>query len=189
MRLNRRVLLAILIGGAIGLTLVAWSRIARVTTAAAAIPVYPGAQEGGTRARYWPHLLSWEDRSSARVDRLFALSQTTSLLAIARQAQDTLAAQGWYLVTPDELRQGAMDPQVIVWQREPDERLDLTQLWPVAGMTRTQRMYGGTFPSELLDAPQVISWSWALGGPRSARPALQGRPIVLPPALPNPGGS
>lgn len=184
MRFNRRVVLAIMLSGTVGLTLVTWSRIARVTRAAEAIPVYPGVREGVKRARYWPHLLSWDDRSSARVDRLFALTQTTSLLAIARQAQDTLAAQGWYLVTPDELRQDAMDPQVIVWQREPDERLDLTQLWPVAGMTRTQRMYGGAFPAEFLDAPQVISWSWALGGPRSARPALQGQPIVRPPAPP-----
>ncbi len=183
MRFIRRVVLAIVLSGTVALTLVVWSRIARVTRAAAAIPVYPGAREGGKRVRYWHHVLSWDDRSSARVDRPFVL-RTTSLLAIARQAQDALVAQGWYLVTPDDLRQVAIDPQVIVWQRGPDERLDLTQLWPVAGMTRTQRMYGGTFPAEFLDAPQVISWSWALGGPRSARPALQGRPIVRPPAPP-----
>lgn len=178
MRFFRRVALAIVLGGTVALALFAWSRIARVTEAAATIPVYPGVREAAKHIRYWPQLLSWDDRSSARVDRVFAMSQTTSLLAIARQAQDTLAARGWYLVMPEDLRQVAMDPQVIVWQRDPDERLDLTQLWPVAGMTRTQRMYGGTFPADFLDAPQVIGWSWALGGPRSPRPAPQGRPIV-----------
>ncbi len=126
MRFIRRVVLAIVLSGTVALTLVVWSRIARVTRAAAAIPVYPGAREGGKRVRYWHHVLSWDDRSSARVDRPFVL-RTTSLLAIARQAQDALVAQGWYLVTPDDLRQVAIDPQVIVWQRGPDERLDLAR--------------------------------------------------------------
>jgi hypothetical protein len=183
-RLIQRTVLAIVLGGTVALTLATWSRIARVNKGAAAIPSYRGAREGASVVRYWPHVLSWDDRSSARVDRVFALSQTTSLLAIARQAQDTLAARGWYLITPDDLRQAAMDPQVIVWQREPDERLDLVQLWPVAGMTPTQRMYGGKFPAEFLKAPQVIGWTWALGGPRSARPALPGPAIVRPPAPP-----
>jgi hypothetical protein len=182
--LVRRVVLVIVLGGAVALAVATWSRVARVTRGAAAIPVYPDAREGASVVRYWPHLLSWDDRSSARVDRVFALSKTTSLLAIARQAQETLAARGWYLVTPDDLRQVAMDPQVIVWQREPDERLDLVQLWPVAGMTPTQRMYGGKFPAEFLTAPQVIGWTWALGGPRSARPLQPGPAIVRPPAPP-----
>lgn len=163
----------------------AWSRIARVNRAAAAVPVYPGIREHGGRTRYLPHLLSWDDRSSARVQRVFAFSQPTSLVTIARHADAVLAAQGWYLVTPDDLA-GFVNPQVIVWQREPDERLDLTQLWPLAGMTRTERLYGGTFPAEFLDAPMVIEWSWALGGPRSPRPAPPPRPTVRQPPLPAP---
>jgi hypothetical protein len=130
-----------------------------------------------------PHLLSWDDRSSARVQRVFALPQAASLVTIARHADATLAAQDWYLVTPDDL-EGFPNPQVIVWQREPDERLDLTQLWPLGGMTRTERLYGGTFPAEFLDAPLVIEWSWALGGPRSLRPAPPPRAIVRPPPRP-----
>jgi hypothetical protein len=115
-------------------------------------------------------VLSWDDRSSARVQRVFALHEATTLVAIARHADATLAPQGWYLVSPDDLER-LTNPQVIVWQRDPDERLDLTQAWPVEGITRTQRMYGGIFPAEFLDSPVVIEWSWALGGPRSPRPA------------------
>jgi hypothetical protein len=178
-----RGVLAIVVLGIVALALAAWSRIARVTRAAAAVPVYPGARERGGRTRYLPHVLSWDDRSSARVQRVFALSQATSLLTIARYADATLAAQGWYLVTPDDL-EGYANPQVIVWQREPDERLDLTQLWPLGSMTRTERLYGGIFPAEFLDAPLVIEWSWALDGPRSPRPAPPPRPVVRPPPWP-----
>ena len=144
-------------------------RLVRVHQAGRAIPVYPDAREGPRRTRYWPRLVSWDDRSSARVDRIFAVPAGTALLAIARHAADWLAGQGWYLVTPTELA-GTQDPQVIVWQRDPEERLDLSQLWPVAGMTRTQRLYGGAFPEAFLDAPVVIGWTWALGGARSPHP-------------------
>ncbi len=147
--------------------------------------MYPGTREGGGRTRYLPHLLSWDDRSSARVQRMFALPQSMNLVAIAREANATLVAHGWYLVTPDNLERLA-NPQVIVWQRDPDERLDLTQVWPLEGVTRTQRMYGGVFPAEFLDAPMVIEWSWALGGPRSQRPAPPPSPILreIPPPRP-----
>jgi hypothetical protein len=185
MRSILRGMLAIVVVGVVVLAAAALARIARVTRAAAEIPVYPGARERGGRTRYLPHLLSWDDRSSARVQRVFALSQATSMLTIARHADATLASQGWYLVTPDDL-EGFPNPQVIVWQREPDERLDLGQLWPIDGMTRTQRLYGGTFPAEFLDAPLVIEWSWALGGPRSPRPAPPSRPAVRIPPPPQP---
>jgi hypothetical protein len=185
MRTVLRGVLAIVVVGVVALAMAAGSRIARVTRASGAIPVYPGARERGGRTRYLPHLLSWDDRSSARVQRLFALSRVTSLVTIARYADTTLAAQGWYLVTPDDL-EGFPNPQVIVWQREPDERLDLTQLWPLSGMTRTQRLYGGNFPPEFLDAPLVIEWSWALNGPHSPRPAPPPRPGVRPPPPPTP---
>jgi hypothetical protein len=171
--------------GSIAVALVALasvSRIARVTKAAEAIPVYPGAREGDSRIRYLPRVLSWDDRSSARVQRVFALSEPTTLLTIARHAAPALADRGWYLVMPHGL-EGLNDPQVIVWQRDPDERLDLTQLWPIGGMTRTERMYGGMFPPEFLDAPRVIEWSWALGGPRSPRPAPLRAPDVRQPIL------
>jgi hypothetical protein len=128
--------------------------------------------------------VSWDDRSSARVDRIFAVPAGTTLLAIARQAADWLAGQGWYLVTPTELA-GTQDPQVIVWQRDPEERLDLSQLWPVSGMSRTQRLYGGTFPAAFLDAPVVIGWTWALGGARSPHPpGWPPHSIVRPPSAP-----
>lgn len=177
MRSVRLAAIGIVAVGVVLLLLAAWSRIDRVIRAAAAIPVYPGAREGGGRTRYWPHLLSWDDRSSARVQRVFALSQPTSLIAVARQAHTTLEARGWYLVTPDDLERFT-NPQVIVWQHEPDERLDLTQLWPLSGMSRTERLYGGIFPAAFLDAPLVIEWSWALNGPRSPRPEPSRRPIV-----------
>lgn len=180
------IVFAIAGGAAVVVALVAWSRIARVDRAAAAIHAQPGARDGGTRIRYWPHLLSWDDRSSARVDRVYALPRTTSLMAVAREAHVFLAARGWYLVTPEELRPMVIEPQVIVWQRDPDERLDLAQLWPITGMTATQRVYGGTFPAELLNAPQVIGWSWMLGGPRSARAQPSGTPIVRFPVAPPP---
>ncbi|MDP9178054.1 MAG: hypothetical protein M3O61_10285 [Gemmatimonadota bacterium] len=188
MRSFVRAILAIVAVGVVALALAAWSRVARVTRAAAAVPVYPGAREGGGRTRYWPHLLSWDDRSSARVQRVFAFPQATSLTTIGRHADATLAPQGWYLVTPEDLER-ITNPQVIVWQRDPDERLDLSQLWPLVGMTRDQRLYGGIFPAEFLDAPLVIEWSWALGGPRSPRPAALPGPSILlppPPRPPNP---
>lgn len=180
MRLILRLLLALLIGGAIAAALIARSRIARVDRAAAAIPVYPGAREGSKRIRYWPRFMAWDDRSSARADRVFAFPDTVSLLEIARHADAALAPQGWYLVLPEDLRPMAADPQVIMWQRDPDERLDLTTLWPLQGMTPEQRMHGGVVPAAFLDAALVFGWSWMLGGPRSARPASRGRSIVHP---------
>jgi hypothetical protein len=178
---------ALAVVGIVALAFAAWSRFARVTKAAAAIPVYPGTREAGGRTRYFPRVLSWDDRSSARVQRVFALPQPASLAAVSRHADAMLAPNGWYLVTPDDLERFG-SPQVIVWQRNPDERLDLSQVWPVEGMTRTQRMYGGIFPREFLDAPMVIEWSWALGGPRSPRSAPPPQPIVReipPPPRPN----
>lgn len=188
MRTVLRAVLMISVVAVVALTLAAALRIARVTKASAAIPVYPGARERGGRIRYLPHLLSWDDRSSARVQRLFALSRVTSLVTIARHTDTTLAAQGWYLVAPDDLER-ILHPQVIIWQRDPDERLDLTQLWPLSGMTRTERLHGGVFPPEFLDAPLVIEWSWALDGPRSPRPAPPPSPAVWPPRpAPTPSG-
>lgn len=178
-------MLAIAVVGVVALALAAWSRIARVARAGAAIPVYPGAREGGGRVRYLPHLLSWDDRSSARVQRVFAFSQPTSLIAIARRADEALAPNGWYLVTPDNLERPT-NPQVIIWQRDPDERLDLTQVWPLIGMTRTQRLYGGVFPEKFLDAPLVIEWSWALEGSRSPRPAPPSWRAIVRQPLPPP---
>ena len=87
--------LLIVVVGIIALAVVGLFRVVRVTRAAAAIPVYPGARESGGRTRYLPHLLSWDDRSSARVQRVFALPENTGLIAIARHADTTLAAQGW----------------------------------------------------------------------------------------------
>jgi hypothetical protein len=159
-------------------------RMIRVRRAGDAIPLYAGAREGPRQTRYWPRLLSWDDRSSARVDRIFAVPAGTTLLAIARHAADSLAPRGWYLVTPTDFG-GKLDPQVIVWQRDPDERLDLSQLWPVSGMSRTQRLYGGQFPEAFLDAPIVIGWTWSLGGPRSPRPPVwPPRSIVREPSAP-----
>jgi len=177
--------LAIVVVGVIALAVVALSRVVRVTRTAAAIPVYPGARESGGKTRYLPHLLSWDDRSSARVQRVFALPENVSLVAIARHADTTLAARGWYLVSPDDLER-ILNPQVIVWQRDPDERLDLSQLWPLPHMTPEQRLYGGVFPEEFLNAPLVIEWSWALNGPRSPRPAPVSRAILRRPPPPAP---
>ena len=161
------------------------SRVLRVSRAAKAIPVYPGAQEGGGRTRYLPRLLSWDDRSSARVDRVFALPDTAPLSTIARHANATLAQHGWYLVAPDELERFA-NPQVVVWQRDPDERLDLMKVWPVANMTPEQRLYGGIFPAKFLSAPLVIQWSFAIGGPRSPSPTPVRPPEVRIPGAPAP---
>src|SRR5579859_2182321 len=91
-------------------------RFARVRREGNAIPVYPAAREGPRHARYLPMLLSWDDRSSARVDRIFAVPAGTTLLAVARHAADSLARRGWYLATPTDLA-GTQDPQVIIWQR------------------------------------------------------------------------
>jgi hypothetical protein len=157
-------------------------RIVRVRRGAAEIPVYPGAREGGGRIRYWPRLISWDDRSSARVQRVFALDEGISVRDVARDAHPALLAKGWYLVLPTDL-EGRGDPQVIVWQRDPDERLDLEPLWPLPGMTREQRLYGSVFPAAFLDAPRVIGWSWALGGPRSARPVAE-PPLIRRPTPP-----
>lgn len=171
---------ALVVAGIVSVTL----RLIRVHDASRKIPVYSNAQEGPRQMRYWPHLLSWDDQSSARVDRIFAVPAGTTLLAVARHAANALSMQGWYLVTPDDL-EGTQDPQIIVWQRDPEERLDLSQLWPVSGMSRTQRLYGGTFPKEFLDAPVVIGWTWALAGPRSVRRLiLPHRSIVRPPPSP-----
>jgi hypothetical protein len=180
-----RAALAIVVVGVIALAAVTLSRVVRVTRAAASIPVYPDAREAGGRTRYLPRLLSWDDRSSARVQRVFALQESVSLIVIARHADTTLAARGWYLVTPDDLDR-ILNPQVVVWQRDPDERLDLSQLWPLPHMTPEQRLYGGVFPREFLDAQLVIEWSWALNGPRSPRPAPVSRAILRPPPPPVP---
>lgn len=102
------------------------------------------------------------------------------MATIGRHADLQLSSDGWYLVTPENL-ETIREPQVIVWQRDPSERLDLTRLWPVDGMTREQRLYGGVFPAEFLDAPLVIEWSWALGGPRSTRPLIPSKSIVRSP--------
>jgi len=174
MRTLWRTFLLSAIALAVPLTLAAWWRTARVNRAAAAIPVYPAAREGARHVRYLPIVLSWDDRSSARVRRIFALPKATPLSAIGRHADTALARQGWYLVMPEELYR-IQNPQVIVWQREPDERLDLTQLWPLQRMTREQRMYGGIFPAKFLDATQVVEWTWALGGARVPRPSRADR--------------
>ncbi|HZD40584.1 MAG TPA: hypothetical protein VE131_07670 [Terriglobales bacterium] len=156
-------------------------RVLRVNTASNEIPVYSEAREGPSYRRFWPRLLSWDDRSSARVDRIFALPKGTTLLAVARAAAAGLASRDWYLVSPSDLR-GTHDPQVIVWQRDPDERLDLIQLWPDPYITREQRLYGGRFPRTFLDEPMVIGWTWYLGGPRSPRPlAAPTQPVVRHP--------
>ncbi len=183
-RFAGRAVLAIGVIGTAAFAVSAAFRIARVATAGRAIPVYPGGREGGGHTRYWPHLISWDDRSSARVDRVFALPKGVNLVSVGRRADATLASQGWYLVTPEVLNQRFSTPQVIVWQRDPDERLDLTQLWPLDGMSRTERLYGGIFPAEFLDAPLVLGWTWSLGGPRSPHPAPPQRPIVRWPSTP-----
>jgi hypothetical protein len=167
MKIFMRFALPVLIVIAVVVAVAATSRVMRVRHAAAGMPTYPGSTEAGGRIRYFPRLISWDDRSSARVQRVFALSERVNLATVARYADSSLAAQGWYLVLPEELHR-IEDPQVVVWQREPDERLDLVQLWPVRGMTAEQRLYGGVFPAEFLDRPMVIEWSWALGGSRSA---------------------
>ena len=184
MRPGLRALLATLAAGIVMLTGAAFWRVARVDRAAAAIPLYPGLREGGGGTRYFPLLMSWDDRSSARLRRVFALSHPLPLSDIGRHAHAALGRNGWYLVSPEDLDR-IQNPQVIVWQREPDERLDLTVLWPLPGMTREQRLYGGIFPAEFLDAPLVIEWSWALGGPRSPlidQPELEVR--IPPPPRP-----
>ncbi len=167
---------------------VAAHRLVRVHHGRMEVPVYPEAREGPQHARYWPRLLAWDDRSSARVDRIFAIPARTSLLDVARYADASLASRGWYLVTPSDLV-ATRDPQVIVWQRDPDERLDLSMLWPIEGMTPTQRLYGGRFPTSFLDEPAVIGWTWSLGGPRSAHPLPSAfRSIVRKPPSPDPPG-
>lgn len=187
MNIGLRVLIVIAVVAALALGLAAALRVSRVTRAAAAIPVYPGAREGGGRTRYFPHLFDWNDASSARVQRVFAFDQALSLAEIGRKANAVLAPKGWYLIMPGDLER-LENPQTVVWQRDPDERLDLVQVWPLGGMSREQRLYGGIFPAEFLDAPLVIQWDWALGGPRSQRP-VQHRPIMRrpPPPPPPPG--
>jgi hypothetical protein len=184
MRPVLRIVLAAVSLAGIAIAVAAAARVARVNKASRAIPVYPGAREGGGRTRYFPRLISWDDRSSARVQRVFAFSRPIALGTIALEADARLAAEGWYLVMPDEL-DASRSPQVIVWQRDPDERLDLMQVWPVSGMDRTQRLYGGIFPAEFLEAPLVVEWSWALGGPRSPRNVMvPWTPTVAPPPPP-----
>ena len=181
----RRGLSTIVVLLATGVAAFAIFRIIRVHSGAAAIPVYPGAREGGGRTRYLPHIISWDDRSSARVDRVFALPSAVPLIVIAREADPKLRRDGWYLATPDDLVR-PIDPQVIIWQRDPDERLDLTRLWPVAGMTGEQRLYGGIFPERFLGSPLVIGWTWSLGGSRLPPPSSPSRPIIRWPPPPAP---
>lgn len=184
MRIALWIAVALLVVGAVSAT----RRLVRVRQGHGEIPVYAGAHEGPAHTRYWPRFLAWDDRSSARVDRIFAVPVGTTLLGVARDAAASLTGRGWYLVTPDELV-GRGDPQVIVWQRDPDERLDLSQLWPVSGMSRMQRLYGGRFPAAFLDEPVVIGWTWALGGPRSSRPAAWPPRAIVRTPLPPPRAS
>ena len=177
---RHRVLLAILVVSVVVLAAASLSRIAKVKKGASAIPLYTGAREAGGHTRYFPQVFSWDDRSSARVQRVFAFPAAVTLATIGRHADGQLSRDGWYLVTPENLDR-IEQPQVIVWQRDPDERLDLVKVWPVDGMTREQRLYGGIFPAEFLDAPLVVEWSWALGGPRSARPYPATRSILRTP--------
>src|SRR5688500_19853536 len=86
------------------LAVAAVDRVVRVTSAAGQIPVYPGSREAGGRPRYLPRLLSWDDRSSARLQRIFALPAAIPLSTIARDANETLTGQGWYLVSPEDLQ-------------------------------------------------------------------------------------
>lgn len=172
-----RAIVAILAAGAVVLTAASLVRIAKVKKGASAIPTSAGAREAGGRTRYFPRISPWEDRSSARVQRVFALPGPVPLATVARQSRDQLERDGWYLVSPESL-DTIDEPQVVVWQRDPDERLDLVRLWPVEGMSREQRLYGGIFPAAFLDAPLVIEWSWALGGPRSARPPVPTKSIL-----------
>lgn len=154
------------------------ARVHRVQAGLREIPITTVGQAGPIYTRYWPRLLAWDDRSSARVEQLVAMPAGTTLLRLAGDATASLEQRGWYLMTPLP-REAKNDPQVIVWQRDPDERLDLTQLWPLAGMTAEQRLYGGRFPAAFLDKPVVVEWTWSLGGPRSARAAaVDDRPIV-----------
>lgn len=181
--MSRRFLL--IVATAVGLcAIVAVLRITRVRRGAAEIPVYPGAREGGGRVRYWPRFSPWDDPTSARVLRVFALEQDISLIDVARNAHPALLAKGWYLVMPTAL-EGPHDPQVIIWQRDPDERLDLQPLWPLPGMTREQRLYGNVFPAEFLDAPRVIGWNWGLRGPRMEK-AVPEPPLIRRPPPPPP---
>src|SRR5437899_12719874 len=96
MRLAIWITIALVLVAAVPVT----RRMIRVRRAGDAIPLYAGAREGPRQTRYWPRLLSWDDRSSARVDRIFAVPAGTTLLAIARHAADSLAPRRWYLVTP-----------------------------------------------------------------------------------------
>ena len=183
-----RVLLWALVIVITAAAIAALDRVGRVTQGAEAIPIYPDAREGPAQTRYLPRLLSWDERSSARVRRVFALAEPNSLQVIARHADAILAPQGWYLLNEIDLR-AVIEPQVIVWQREPDERLDLTKLWPLDGMTREQRLYGNIFPAAFLDEPFVFEWSWMLGGSHAARPAPPSRSImrpIPPPPMPAP---
>lgn len=165
MSTTMRVVLGLFLAAAVVGALAARNRVLRVSTGAAAIPLYPGAREGRSITRYLPSL-SWDDRSSARVQRVFAITEPTSLQVIAQHANEILAPQGWYLLNPIDLR-AVIEPQVIVWQREPDERLDLTKLWPLERMTPEQRLSGNIFPEEFLNERLVIGWSWMLGGPHA----------------------
>lgn len=180
-RSPRFVIVAVLAALVLAGGIIAGLRVARVRRAAEGMPLHPGARQGAQDIRYFPRLLSMDDRSSARVRRIFSLAEDASLGVVARTAQASLASNGWYLVDPPDLAL-MEEPQVIVWQRDPDERLDLVRLWPVPNMTREQRLHGGLFPPNLLDAPMVFEWTWALGGPRAHRPVpYSPRTLVSPP--------
>lgn len=146
------------------------------------LPGFPGTRESRGRTRYLPHLLAWSDRSSARVQRVCTSPGDQYGHGCPPRCRDACGA-GLGSRDPRGAREHR-DLQVIVWQRELDERLDLTQLWPLSNMTRRQRLYGGIFPAEFLDAPLVIEWSWALGGARSPPPAPPRQPLVRPPPPP-----
>lgn len=186
--MSRRVRITLAILGVLAIlaALAWWRRVARVRAGSAAIPVVAGTREGGGKVRYLPRVIAWDDPSSARVDRVFALQAARPLIAIAREADASLTANGWYLATPDRLDDPRMEPQVVIWQRDPDERLDLSQLWPASGISREQRLYGGIFPAAFLDAPQVIGWTWTLRGHRLQRPMSFGPSILVAPPPPPP---
>ena len=107
--------------------------------------------------------------------RVLALPERVPLGTVARHGQAGLAAKGWYLADPAAI-DPAHDPQIIIWQRGSKERLDLQVAWPVAGMSREQRGYGGLIPAEFLDAPLVVQWDYMLGGPMLNRPGDDAQP-------------
>src|SRR5688572_4045454 len=98
-----RVIVALLAAGAVVLAAASLVRIAKVKKGASAIPIYAGAREAGGRTRYFPRISPWDDPSSARVQRVFALPAAVTLATVGRQAGAQLERDGWYLVAPESL--------------------------------------------------------------------------------------